>query len=123
SKNNREDALEAFRVHPEMPLRPDDFAAERINWQPKPDSLREIAAELNIGLDSLAFLDDNPAERDRVRRELPEVTLIELPEDPMGFAEAIRRSPVLERLSISAEDAERSRYYAEQRVRAAALGS
>jgi FkbH-like protein len=123
SKNNREDALEAFRSHEGMLLRPADFAAERINWIDKPSSLREIAAELNVGLDSLAFVDDNPAERDRVRRELPEVTVLELPDDPMSFADAIRRSPVFERLSISAEDAERSRYYAEQRVRAAALGS
>jgi FkbH-like protein len=123
SKNHREDALEAFRVHPGMLLKHEDFAAERINWCDKPSCLREIAAELNMGLESLAFLDDNPAERERVRRETPEVTVIDLPADPMGFAEAVRRSPVLERLSISAEDAERSRYYAEQRVRAAALGS
>jgi FkbH-like protein len=123
SKNNREDALEAFRSHGGMLLGAGDFAAERINWIDKPTNLREIAAELNVGLDSLAFLDDNPTERERVRRELPEVTVLELPEDPMGFAEAIRRAPVLERLSVSAEDAERSRYYADQRVRAVALGS
>jgi FkbH-like protein len=123
SKNNREDALEAFKVHGDMLLGAGEFAAERINWTDKPANLREIAAELNVGLDSLAFLDDNPTERERVRRELPEVTVIELPDDPMGFAEAIRRAPVLERLSVSAEDAERSRYYAEQRVRAVALGS
>jgi FkbH-like protein len=123
SKNNREDALEAFRSHSGMLLTPADFAAERINWNDKPANLREIAAELNVGLDSLAFLDDNPTERERVRRELPEVTVIELPGDPMGFAEAVRRAPVLERLSVSAEDAERSRYYADQRVRAAAMGS
>jgi FkbH-like protein len=122
SKNNREDAIEAFRAHAGMLLKHDDFAAERINWCDKPASLREIAAELNVGLDSLAFLDDNPTERDRVRRELPEVTVIELAGDPMSFAETLRRSVVLERLSISIEDRERSRYYAEQRVRAAALG-
>lgn len=123
SKNNRDDAMEAFRSHPGMILRPADFAAERINWNDKPASLREIAAELNVGLDSLAFLDDNPTERERVRRELPEVTVIDLPDDPMGFADAVRRSPVLERLSVSAEDAERSRYYADQRVRAVAMSS
>src|SRR5579883_502481 len=90
SKNNREDALEAFRANPGMPLRLDDFAAERINWIDKPSNLREIAAELNVGIDSIAFLDDNPTERERVRRELPEVTVIDLPEDPLGFATAIR---------------------------------
>ncbi len=122
SKNNREEALEAFRAHAGMLLQPGDFVAERINWQDKPSNLREIAAELNVGLDSLAFLDDNPTERERVRRELPEVTVIELPDDPMGFAGAVRQSPVLERLAISVEDTERSRYYTEQRERAAAMG-
>jgi FkbH-like protein len=120
SKNNREDALEAFRTHPGMPLRFEDFAAERINWVDKPSNLREIAAELNVGIDSIAFLDDNPAERERVRRELPEVTVIDLPDDPMGFAAAIRACPALERLAVSREDSERSRYYADQRRRAEA---
>ncbi len=121
SKNNRQDAMEVFRLHPEMPLRREDFTAERINWQDKAAGLREIAAELNLGLESLAFLDDNPAERELVRRELPEVTVIDLPDNPLGFADAIRQCPVLERLSLSAEDADRGRYYAEQRERAAAL--
>ena len=120
SKNNRQDAVEVFRQHPGMPLRWEDFTAERVNWQDKATSLREIAAELNLGLDSLAFLDDNPAERELVRRELPEVTVIDLPDSPLGFADAIRQCPVLERLSFSAEDAERDRYYAGQRERAAA---
>jgi FkbH-like protein len=120
SKNNRADAMEAFRSHPGMPLQPEDFAAERINWADKPANLREIAAELNVGIDSIAFLDDNPAERERVRQELPEVTVIDLPADPMGFAAALRACPVLERLAVLREDAERSRYYAEQRERAAA---
>ncbi len=121
SKNNRQDAVEVFRAHPEMPVRLEDFAAERINWADKPSNLREIAAELNVGLESVAFLDDNPAERERVRRELPEVTVIDLPDDPMGFAPALRACPELERLAVLEEDAGRSRYYAEQRQRAAAL--
>lgn len=123
SKNNREDALEAFRAHPGMPLHLEDFAADRINWVDKPANLREIATELNIGVDSIAFLDDNPTERDRVQRELPGITVIDLPDDPMGFAAAIRACPVLERLAASEEDAERSRYYAEQRQRATAQES
>jgi FkbH-like protein len=121
SKNNREDAMEAFRAHPEMLLQLSDFAAERIDWRDKAANLKEIAGELNVGLDSLAFLDDNPAERERVRREAPEVTVLELPADPMGFAPAIRNCPVLERLAVSEEDTRRSRYYAEQRDRAVAL--
>ncbi len=123
SKNNRDDAIEALRTHEGMLLRPEDFAAERINWRDKGQSLREIAAELNIGLDSLAFLDDNPAEREHIRASLPEVTIIDLPSDPMAFAGVVRAHPVFERLAISEEDTERSRYYAEQRSRESVRGA
>src|SRR5262249_18339802 len=60
SKNDLDKALEPFEKHPEMVLRRDDIIVVRANWQPKPDNLREIAAELNLGLDSLVFVDDNP---------------------------------------------------------------
>jgi FkbH-like protein len=109
--------MEAFEHHPEMLLRPHHFASMRINWQDKAQNLREIAAELNIGIEALAFLDDNPAERHWVRSELPEVTVIDLPNDPMDYSQALRDAPVFERLSLSAEDRERGRYYAEQRQR------
>ncbi len=117
SKNNSDDAMRAISEHPGMLLRPHDFAAQRINWGDKVQNLRDIATELNLGLDAVAFLDDNPAERDLVRSLLPEVVVIELPEDPFGFAEALRRCPVFERLSLSAEDGERARMYLEQRQR------
>jgi FkbH-like protein len=117
SKNNYADALEAIEMHAGMLLRPHHFAALRINWNDKVRNLREIAAELNIGVDSLAFLDDNPAERALIRSELPEVTVIELPDDPMSFAQVLRNCPVFERLTLSGEDRERGRYYAEQRQR------
>ena len=123
SKNNREDAVDALCRHPGMLLRPEDFAAERINWCDKAQSLREIAAELNVGLDTLAFLDDNPVERERIKTELPEVTVLELPADPMGFAEVLRGHPALERIAVSTEDSERSRYYVEGRSREAARSS
>lgn len=119
SKNNPPEAMEVLEKHPGMLLRPGDIAALRINWQDKVQNLREIAAELNLGLDAMAFLDDNPAERERVRLELPEVTVVELPADPMAFAAALRQHPALERLAVSAEDRERSRYYGEQRERTA----
>ncbi len=117
SKNNPAEAMEAISRHPNMLLRPEQFAAVRINWNDKASNLREIAAELNIGIDAIAFLDDNPIERDWVRRQLPEVTVIDLPDDPMGFAPALRQCPFLERLSLSAEDRERGRMYADQRLR------
>ena len=117
SKNNAADALAAIEGHPGMLLRPQHFAAMRIDWNDKAGNLREIAEELNLGLDALAFLDDNPAERALVRRELPEATVIDLPADPAGYAEALRACAVFERLTLSAEDRERGRFYAEQRQR------
>jgi FkbH-like protein len=118
SKNNAEDALEVLENHPGMLLKPHHFAATRINWRDKAENLRELAAELNIGIDALAFLDDNPVEREHVRAALPEVTVIELPGDHSRFARALRDSPVFERLGLSAEDRERGALYAQQRERA-----
>ncbi len=117
SKNNAADAMEALEKHPQMILRPSHFAAVRINWNEKAQNLREVAAELNLGLDAIAFLDDNPAERNWVRSQAPEVTVIDLPDDPIDYARALREAPVLERLTLSSEDHNRGRYYAEQRLR------
>ena len=117
SKNNLSDAMAVLESHQDMLLRPQHFAALRINWDDKVENLRAIAAELKVGIDTLAFLDDNPVERARVRAELPAVTVIELPDDSMGYAQALRNTPVFERLSLSSEDHERGRYYAEQRQR------
>jgi FkbH-like protein len=117
SKNNFADAMEVLEGHDGMVLKPDHFAALRINWNNKAQSLREIAEELNIGIDSLAFLDDNPVEREWIRRELPEVTVIDLTGDPFSYARSLRACPVFERLSLSEEDRERSRYYAADRLR------
>jgi FkbH-like protein len=117
SKNNASDALEVLLKHPGMLLHPEHFAALRINWDDKATNLRQIAAELNIGVDALAFFDDNPVERERVRQELPEVFVIEVPPDPMDYARALREFPAFERLVLTEEDRERSRMYAEQRQR------
>jgi FkbH-like protein len=117
SKNNPADALEALEKHPGMLLRPEHFAAVRINWNDKVRNLREIAGELNIGPDALAFLDDNPAEREWVRSQMPEVAVIELPEDPVNYTRTLRECPHFERLSASEEDRRRTQYYAEQRLR------
>ena len=117
SKNNRDDAMEALQQHPGMLLKPEHFAAMRINWTDKAQNLREIAQELNIGVDALAFVDDNPIERQQVRSQLPEAHVIDLPADPMQFARALRESPVFERLALSAEDRQRGAMYQEQRGR------
>lgn len=118
SKNNPEDALEVFERHDAMLLRLDHFAATRINWKSKAENIRELASELNIGIDALAFLDDNPLEREEVRMLLPEVHVIDLPAGPAHFAGALRSTPVFERLSLSQEDRDRGTYYLAEQQRA-----
>jgi FkbH-like protein len=112
SKNNPQDAIEVLNEHPGMLLRLEHFAAMRINWNDKAQNLREIAEVLNIGLDAIAFLDDNPVERQQVRDELPDVMVVELPSAPMEFARAVRDCPAFERLTLSEEDQQRNTYYA-----------
>ncbi|KRB41980.1 HAD family hydrolase [Phenylobacterium sp. Root700] len=117
SKNNLDDAMQVLNEHPDMLLRREHFAAMRVNWDAKSTNLASMAAELNLGLESFVFLDDNPVERDAVRRSLPEVIVPELGRDPSTYAGVLRDLPALERLQTSAEDAERTRYYVEQRAR------
>jgi FkbH-like protein len=118
SKNNQEDALPVLAGHPHMLLRPGHFAAMRIDWNDKAAGLRAIAAELNIGLDSLVLMDDNPVECENVRRQLPEVGVLHLDGDPTSFAERLRRLSCFERLALSTEDRDRGGLYASQRLRA-----
>lgn len=118
SKNNPDDAMEALEKHPGMLMRARDFAALRINWTDKAQNLREIAQELNIGLDALAFFDDNSFEREQVRAILPEVTVIDVPHDPLEYASAVLNCAVFERLTLSSEDEQRTAMYAAQRERA-----
>lgn len=119
SKNNPGDAMEPFEKHPHMVLKPEQFAAVRVNWTDKAQNLREIAAELNIGLDSLVFLDDNPVERELVRSLVPEVTVLEPETDrPQDLLASIHGCPLFERLTLSADDRKRGQMYAQQRQRA-----
>ncbi len=120
SKNNLDDAMEALEKHPGMLLRAKHFAALRINWTDKAQNLREIAQELNVGLDALAFIDDNRFEREQVRAALPEVTVIDLPKNPTDYASAVRNCAALERLALSSEDQQRTEMYAAQKERAGA---
>jgi FkbH-like protein len=117
SKNNLEDAFPVFERHPAMVLKGTHFAAYRINWRSKAANLRELAAELNIGLDSLVFLDDNPVERAAVRSELPDVLVPELPSDPAQYRAALLELDVFESLALTAEDRQRGRLYADQAQR------
>src|SRR5258708_5269786 len=118
SKNNLDDAMEALEKHPGMLVRPKHFAAMRINWTDKAQNLREIAEELNVGIDSLAFLDDNPFEREQVRAALPEVTVIDLGKNPLEYVSAVRNCAAFERLALSSQDHQRTEISAAPRQRA-----
>ncbi len=117
SKNEEATAKEVFERHPDMRLGLADISAFHANWNNKVDNLREIAAALNIGIDSLVFVDDNPAEREMVRQFLPMVAVPELPDDPAGFVEALASHCYFETVSFSGEDRERTRYYREDALR------
>lgn len=117
SKNNPEDVAPVFEQHPDMVLKMSHFAAHRINWEQKSTNIREIARELNIGLDSLVFLDDNPVERARVRAELPQVLVPELPADPALYRTALLQLGVFDSLALTEEDRSRNRLYMEQKAR------
>src|SRR5262249_13473386 len=117
SKNNREDVEEVFHKHPDMVLRLEDFASVRINWRDKVENMGEIADELNIGMDSLVFFDDNPAEQDRIQRALPEVMTLRGPREPDEYARILADSRAFERLSWTEEDRRRTEMYREQGAR------
>lgn len=117
SKNNGADALEVLERHPDMILRPSHFAAMRINWQDKASNLVSIADELNIGLDSLVFVDDNPAECALVRSRLPEVLTVELPTDPALYRGMLLELVAFDTLALTDEDRHRGKLYAQRRER------
>jgi FkbH-like protein len=118
SKNNPDDALEALRDHPSMVLRREHFAAVRINWQDKATNLRELAEELNLGIDSFVFLDDNPVEREWLKRALPAVLVPDLPSDPVDRPGFLRQVPALQRVTLTEADRIRAETYALQGQRA-----
>lgn len=111
SKNDMDNAREPFESHPDMVLGIKDIAVFVANWENKADNIRHIANKLNIGLDSLVFCDDNPVERDLIRRILPMVAVPELPEDPTGYVTALQAGCYFEMLSYSQDDAHRADYY------------
>lgn len=111
SKNDEANALAPFERHPEMVLKRDDIACFIANWTDKAANLREIARRLNIGLDSLVFADDNPAERAIVRRELPMVAVPELPEDPTLYGMCLADAGYFEAVRITQEDLDRGAQY------------
>ena len=117
SKNDEANALEPFEQHPEMILKRGDIASFVANWSDKASNIRTIAAELNIGLDSLVFVDDNPFERSLVRRELPMVAVPEVSDDPATFAQTLADAGYFEAVAITEEDRVRTEQYQGNRQR------
>jgi FkbH-like protein len=113
SKNDPEKAKEPFEKRADMVLRLSDISAFVANWNNKADNLRAIADRLELGLDSIVFVDDNPAERALVRRFVPQVAVPDLPEDPSGYIAAVARHRYFETTSFTREDSARGRYYLE----------
>jgi FkbH-like protein len=111
SKNNLADAQEPFLKVPDMRLGLDDFAYFVASWEPKPNMVRRIAEGLNIGLDSLVFVDDNPAEREIIRRTLPEVDVVTMPTEPAHFPRALGNYLMFESTAFTPEDASRTAQY------------
>ncbi len=117
SKNNPGDAREVFEKNHDMILRFDDFAAFEACWDPKFKSIARIATTLNLGLDSFVFFDDNPAERDLIRQALPEVEVVEVPEDPAEYARALLAGGWFETTALTHDDEARATQYAVERQR------
>jgi FkbH-like protein len=117
SKNDEALARQVFRQHPAMRLREEDIAVFVANWDDKATNIRRIRDTLNIGFDAMVFLDDNPFERNLVRRLLPDVIVPELPEDPARYVRALSELNLFETASSSALDERRGAMYREQAVR------
>jgi FkbH-like protein len=111
SKNNYEDALNAFINKPEMILKINDFVSLKINWNKKNENIKEIAKELNIGLDSIVFFDDSEMERMLIKKTLPEVNLINVPKDPSLYIEALEESGYFDDLKNTKEDFNKTKKY------------
>jgi len=111
SKNTESVAKEPFEKHPDMVLRLDDIAVFVANWENKADNIRHIQNVLNIGFDSMVFLDDNPFERNLVRENIKDITVPELPEDPADYLEYLYTLNLFETVSFSALDTERTKQY------------
>jgi FkbH-like protein len=117
SKNDSAVAESVFNNHPDMVLRRENIASFVANWDDKASNIRRIASELNIGLDSLVFVDDNPAEREIIRRELPMVSVPELPSDIAHYASYLSNAGYFEAASFSKEDVQRADLYKANSVR------
>jgi FkbH-like protein len=114
SKNNPEDALKVIREHPYMILREENFASMKINWNDKVSNMKEIATELNIGLDSMVFFDDDPLNREYIEINLPQVNTVNLSSDPSLYSQILQEINEFSILKITNEDTTRGQMYHQQ---------
>jgi FkbH-like protein len=117
SKNDEQVALDAIDKHPEMILRRDNFAAWRINWDDKAKNIISLVEELNLGINSVVFIDDNPAERERTRGAFPDLLVPEWPSDVAMYVTSLRALDCFDSLTISQEDRDRTAMYKAERAR------
>jgi FkbH-like protein len=117
SKNDQEVALKPFREHPNMVLREEDISVFIANWDNKADNIRAVQKVLNIGFDSMVFVDDNPFERGLVREFIPEILVPEMPEDPSLYVRTLGALNLFETASYSAADRQRPGQYREEAQR------
>lgn len=117
SRNIQEDVIGVLERHPYMLLRKKHFSAMRINSQSKDQNMKELADELNIGLDSLVFFDDNPIERELIKQSLPEVLTVDVPEDPSLFSDTLKSLSDFEILNFCEEDKRKGQLYQTQIAR------
>jgi len=117
SKNDYNDAIDLIEKHTDCLIKKEHLASIQINWNDKATSLFAIAKELNIGLDSIAFFDDNPVERDWIKDQLPEVKVINVPKNPMQYSRALLDSEFFDRLILTEEDRNRPEIYQHEQKR------
>jgi len=117
SKNNEEDVWEVFGKHPHALIRKSHLVAWRINWHDKAENIRAIVRELNIGMDAVVFVDDSPRELELIAQQLPDVTLLAVPEDLSEYERRLMQDGWFQTASRSDEDQQRTRMYQEEQER------
>jgi FkbH-like protein len=117
SRNNEDEAIRAIREHPYMVLREENFATMKINWSDKISNMKEIAEELNIGLDSIVYFDDDPINRELMSKAIPQVMTVNLPQDPSLYASTLMRINDFNTLTVTSEDRNRGEMYKQEQKR------
>lgn len=117
SKNNEQDVWDVLDGHPDCLLKREHISSSRVNWQDKVSNIRELAAELNLGLDSFVFVDDSPVECGLVREMLPEVTVLQVPDKLYSYPQLLQQDGLFDTLALSAEDRQRTSMYRDEASR------